>query len=1147
MHSFTSSSQFRNLIIIKSSITKSYSHNPDVISITQFSLSELKILLKNKKILFINLREEPTIYIDGQPYVLRSKNNIKTNLTYYKNINSENIEKIEENIKQAILNENSDNINICSFDEMKSIKFEKVQTIKDIFLHNFKNVKYLRVPISTLECGLENGSIDNLIDIYKKNSRKIVLNTEDCKSRNIFGYVIFLLIKYLENPFKQTKRCLNFKLEKIIYSSNNIHGKKRRNAILKTYSPKYSNIKDCAEEFTRDNHFGFSFATENNNTKDLDANKEICLNILESKTNRVMLKYVMNGNFRIITNLKYILNEKKAKQIVDNHLDSLNQDQDFRCLLVKEFITREDFSNVSSFEIVLLKRYAMLIILCDYLLSKEKCSFKSFFYDRFEYVNLFKYITKNQNKGDLLYPLNIIPNGCDFLNKKTIGDIYTILIKQDFYFSRIIFERENKDCVFINLREEPIVFVNEVPYVLRDFKKYTKNITFLRNSSREKIEKLENKIKKNLYKDFFEDGFINLHEIINGELKGIKLSEIDIKTSMEFFKEVISTNHSAKKIQNMQNAFKNNQKNDNKQHNSCEYEINSKEMNLRDAKILQKKLNATRVNKEKYDLTNKGEKQNNTSFDKIYNKSLHDIENENTECNYYFRLPITSSIQFRFSLIDQIYKITNFLDKKRNLYFFGSSRSGRCAYLKIFIDVIFSVTKHSNLMNRATNNVFIILNKILENGEESYNIANFLFMKYFKVSFLQFLLSEQRMSKQIRSFKKFFIIVCFIDYHRYNQAKNGFERWIIERNDILNLYNSINKTTLTKNTDEKFNVKTEVLMRFGSVLNGKMILKNDYFVGSRILRDMVSNRGTRNFRAILSEQNDVFIGLAMPIKKGILNTIKEIEKYDVKEIHWFCLREEPVIYINERPYVLRDIEREYDNLVIRGVTKEIVEKVEDKLKIDVEQFHKVLLHSECEIDNKICTLSFETEILSVRTLQEEFSLFPTIKYHRIPMTDERIPLPTTIDILLEQLTLLKNRFAIVFNCQVGKGRTTTGLVISYLFMNYKNLQGTFYESDVKIITSLLHILPNAIKSKSVADQVIDIMQHLENLRVAYIKFVDTNVAKAKDFLVRYLYLICFAEFLYQEKEKSFVEFLENRNEIKNIFKQIENGSMDDIL
>ena len=55
-----------------------------------------------------------------------------------------------------------------------------------------------------------------------------------------------------------------------------------------------------------------------------------------------------------------------------------------------------------------------------------------------------------------------------------------------------------------------------------------------------------------------------------------------------------------------------------------------------------------------------------------------------------------------------------------------------------------------------------------------------------------------------------------------------------------------------------------------------------------------------------------------------------------------------------------------------------------------------------------------------------------IDYLRVPVTDEKAPKEADFALLLQRLWNAPEDAALVFNCQMGRGRTTTGMIIASL-------------------------------------------------------------------------------------------------------------------
>lgn len=125
--------------------------------------------------------------------------------------------------------------------------------------------------------------------------------------------------------------------------------------------------------------------------------------------------------------------------------------------------------------------------------------------------------------------------------------------------------------------------------------------------------------------------------------------------------------------------------------------------------------------------------------------------------------------------------------------------------------------------------------------------------------------------------------------------------------------------------------------RGGSVLGKKTILKSDHFPGCQNKRLTPQIDGAPNYRQAGSLHVH---GVAIPTIDGIRNVLDHIgaqKNGKQKRVLWHNLREEPVVYINGRPFVLRDVERPFSNLEYTGINRGRVEQMEARLKEDILQ------------------------------------------------------------------------------------------------------------------------------------------------------------------------------------------------------------------
>ena len=121
--------------------------------------------------------------------------------------------------------------------------------------------------------------------------------------------------------------------------------------------------------------------------------------------------------------------------------------------------------------------------------------------------------------------------------------------------------------------------------------------------------------------------------------------------------------------------------------------------------------------------------------------------------------------------------------------------------------------------------------------------------------------------------------------------------------------------------------------------------------------------------------------------------------------------------------------------------------------------------------------------------------------------------------------------------------------------NTSNSSNKFLQGDYKLIQQLSHLLDQGQRAKQLADECIDACAHMQNLREAiYDHKVRLNSAnltpeqfhetesRGLHYLLRYFYLIAFAEYLLEELapgnkgqlEQTFLRWLAERREITNL-------------
>lgn len=61
-----------------------------------------------------------------------------------------------------------------------------------------------------------------------------------------------------------------------------------------------------------------------------------------------------------------------------------------------------------------------------------------------------------------------------------------------------------------------------------------------------------------------------------------------------------------------------------------------------------------------------------------------------------------------------------------------------------------------------------------------------------------------------------------------------------------------------------------------------------------------------------------------------------------------------------------------------------------------------------------------------------------VDYNRVPLTDGAAPRESMLDTFYEGIRRAGSQNPIIFNCQMGAGRTTTGMVVACLIRSFQD-------------------------------------------------------------------------------------------------------------
>jgi len=218
----------------------------------------------------------------------------------------------------------------------------------------------------------------------------------------------------------------------------------------------------------------------------------------------------------------------------------------------------------------------------------------------------------------------------------------------------------------------------------------------------------------------------------------------------------------------------------------------------------------------------------------------------------------------------------------------------------------------------------------------------------------------------------------------------------------------------------------------------------DHFEGmDKLVKEAPHTEGAPNFRRM---PGFPVFGTGQPTLGGFDKCLEPIEKKygDEKNIYWVNLRQEPVVYVNGKPYSARDPEKLHYHLTLKD-PKEVADWEEGfvkAIKARGEEFAFIQDQFGEHPDDRGTECNKNTEKLAeVQSLTEVFgglkAKLNKVEALRIPVNQDQAPDEECFD---QIVALLKNTSAstpIVFNCQAGISRSTTGMIIASLIKEFQ--------------------------------------------------------------------------------------------------------------
>ncbi|XP_059625500.1 uncharacterized protein LOC132268723 isoform X2 [Cornus florida] len=466
---------------------------------------------------------------------------------------------------------------------------------------------------------------------------------------------------------------------------------------------------------------------------------------------------------------------------------------------------------------------------------------------------------------------------------------------------------------------------------------------------------------------------------------------------------------------------------------------------------------------------------------------------------------------------------------------------------------------------------------------------------------------EASLSFFVEYLERYYFLICFAVYlhteraalHPRSPGQSSFADWMRARPELYSIIRRLlrrdpmgalgyasSKPYLTKIAESADDRPSEMgivaASRNGEVLGSQTVLKSDQCPGCQNSGLPERVEGAPNFREI---PGFPVYGVANPTIDGIRSVIHRVgSSKGGRPVFWHNMREEPVIYINGKPFVLREVERPYKNMLeYTGIDRERVERMEARLKEDIlreaERYGGAIMVIHETDDGQIFDAWEHVSSDLIQTPLEVFRCldsdgFP-IKYARVPITDGKAPKSSDFDTLAMNIASASKDTALVFNCQMGRGRTTTGTVIACLLKlridygrpirilvddtSHEEVDGgtssgeesgghgassasviakdrlgketgrEFGINDILLLWKITRLFDNGMECREALDAIIDRCSALQNIRQAVLQYrkvfnqqhVEPRVRRVAlnrgaEYLERYFRLIAFAAYLGSE-------------------------------
>ncbi|XP_041830338.1 paladin isoform X1 [Melanotaenia boesemani] len=394
--------------------------------------------------------------------------------------------------------------------------------------------------------------------------------------------------------------------------------------------------------------------------------------------------------------------------------------------------------------------------------------------------------------------------------------------------------------------------------------------------------------------------------------------------------------------------------------------------------------------------------------------------------------------------------------------------------------------------------------------------------------------------------------------------------------------NKVAPVVITYNCRQEFQIHDEILKanykvgRISDSMPEHYLVQGEYFMVQDVyskadVLNTTGSYGAPNFRQVKGSYP--LYGMGQPSLNGFKQVLQRLQAQGQEEIIFFCVREEPVVFLHKDddfvPYTPRRKENLHENL--HGLEREeMVENLELTIRNELHDFAKLsenifYVYNDIEFfkdePQKIPITCEEDIHVTEEVYKRPMFTMPTYRYYRLPLPMEGAPLEEDFDafvnILRESPSLSLGHDAsrqlptLLFSCQVGVGRTNLAMILGTLVMNRlrgnSQLPSQIEEAPpseprplFQVIHSLINKLPNGQQVMEEVDQAISLCSEMHNIKEAMYEnktklegigedyqiqgssTKDYFLSRTMQSLERYFYLIVFNAYLHEQYPFAFV-------------------------